>query len=674
MHMSVLPVVVLCFVAYAAKTLPEQCDSDGPSTGSHSCLSMDADGEHISLVQKRASTQFVGEAWNSRTQNRGGGLSDEQSLTSLTHFFSLSAPRPVVKIKAYFVNTPESKARASCMNRQLSRVQDNFLQRGVHLEFARWPAVMFNTCTTVEECAVEHPSCFPAGTWTTISHPARSSHDSETQMMRGVIGNWCAHLKMIVNFKEEAADWDYLLAFEDDVILTSDFETSLFKLLDSVPPLWTLVSFDTWADGFQDIDLPEDKLYDSGLQLFGMSGVKGNFWGAQAWMISAPRAWRFAQWYMSLPTMPLDWIPKAPRPMDLGFLAYSPGTALQQRFVAKNVSETLPETCKEESVSDIRKTSQSKLDSLGEKATAVPEDQSKPREVIILGMYNAGTSLMTHLIRENLEKPNKVQLCHDLTADGQCGGVWKHTHPSRISKSHAMLHDLRRNLPELSEAIAVVVVRNPFSLIQSLRNRHHDMDCGDVSEGHDWTRAPCYLHEHPQAKLSTPRLSRSTCHDSNESDEPCWKNVVSAWNSYSYDYLYSIQSLFHKVIFVRYEDIVLDPRPVLEQIAFSANVHMPPKVREVTNGDLRSSALQKLSSEDFMSEYTHNQRHHVCEQLNLQVVYTLGYGACRPVAHKMVQVKGSMDDENQQRQQGDQLQTDQAEQNHHHQQHQNHDN
>lgn len=610
--MRVLPLLGLVFIS-SATPLPEQCSS--LNIASYPGINLDA--EHLSLIQKRAKAHL--------------------DLGIHPHFRSLSSPSPIIKIKAYYLKSEPSQSELSCMELQLLRAQAKFRQMGMYLEYQAWPAVTFNKCTNVRECFQEHPECFPAGTWTSMVHPQLASQYETVEYMKDVIGNWCSHLKIVKQFQYEPRFWDYHLLLKEDVILTEDFVSSVFSLLDTVPPLWTLASFDTFNDALNASYVFEDMLINSGLPLFSISGIKSEYRGAQAWMISGERAHSFAEWYLRLPAMKSDWVPRAPKPMHMGFLAYGPGTALQPRFASENSTNN---SCQN---SDMLATSGEDKTLEMDMALMNTSDNTNrtPREVIIFGMYNTGTNLMTDLIRKNLEKPNGVELCRNFSAGAYCGGVWKHTHPNRIEYLSTFLHDSRReiNLGGFREAVAVVMVRHPFSLLRSMQVADYDMDCGNLSQP-GWLKAPCYYRPTDkllEAQLGMPRLNKPTCYDL---AAPCWDNLVSAWNSYTYGYLHLIQELFHKVIFLRYEDVVTNPHPALEQIAFLANVSMPREVMQVLNpskmvngfaSNDHEEALQKVNAVGYLSDYSDEEHRDICSQLNLPLLYTLGYHACRPV-------------------------------------------
>lgn len=311
-----------------------------------------------------------------------------------------------------------------------------------------------------------------------------------------------------------------------------------------------------------------------------------------------------------------------------------------------------PEACQNQSISDIRATDEEANQNSEPDVSFVaePDADRTPREVIILGLYNTGTNMMNDLIRKNLEKPNDVQLCKNFTAGAYCGGVWKHTHPNRLGELSAELGNLRGaiNLGDFKEAVAVVMVRHPFSLMRSIQAANYDMDCHPNLTSPGWLKRPCFYHPRPkalEAQEGMPRLFKPTCFDL--ASYPCWTSIVSAWNSYTFGYLYEIQNLFHKVVFVRYEDVISDPSPALEQIAFSANVHMPRDVEAVLEPSKKlhgfdsndnGAALMKVKSEDYMSHYSDDELQDICGQLNLPLLYTLGYAGCRPVDHTITKV------------------------------------
>lgn len=548
------------------------------------------------------------------------------------HFFAQSAPRPLIKIKAYYVNMQESTQRSSCMEQQLQRSAEELLSKGIHLEVARWPAVTFKSCTNTADCMKENPQCFPTGTWTEMYHPSQDNTDDDVKMMRGVTGNWCSHLQIIKAFEKEAADWDYLFAFEDDVIFTPDFDKSLTDLLDTVPPLWTLVAFDMFGNSKRPTEIPKDQLTDNGLPLFSISGSKGEYWGAQAWLISAPRLHSFTKWFMELPTMPLDWVPKAPRPLHFGFLAYNPGTALQRRFLEETQTWTLSLPCQNQTISDIRASPNMTLKQNLNFLAQDTDKNLKPREVVLLGMQDSGVNYVTKLIKTNLEEANKVELCKTYSASGDCGGVWQHTHPMRLKELPDVLYGTRpAEHSDFKDAVAVVVVRHPFSIFRSMQHKILDMECGSLEES-DWLKKPCNYEG--AVEDDTPRLNDATCFA-----EPCWTNLVAAWNSYSWGYLYAIQNLFHQVVLVRYEDVLESPKTAMQQIAYNLNVSLPSKIHSPGTKEDKARKIAKLITSDYKSNYTDAEVDEICSRLNWRLLFMLGYHACRPVDYDILAVE-----------------------------------
>lgn len=297
-------------------------------------------------------------------------------------------------------------------------------------------------------------------------------------------------------------------------------------------------------------------------------------------------------------------------------------------------------TCLNQSTSDIRASNQpqfsmkTEMNFMRRKAAF----DLQPRELVVLGMPDTGINVMMKLIRSNLESPNNVKLCKTFSESksDDCGGIWPHTHPSRMEEYPDLLRDKRpEDWQDLKEAVAVVVIRHPFSQLRSMQHGINFMDCSDLSD-EGWLKRPCNSRQ--SEMLSTLEgkqlLTEASCRDSVQSDNsPCWPSLVSAWNSYSYGYLHSLSKVFHKVIFVRYEDLLDNPTPTLQQIAYSTNVTMHEPIKEMNTND---ETLAKFHSPKYSTNYTDAEVSDICEQLHLPLLYELGYTACQALDSDIV--------------------------------------
>merc|ERR1719265_2867126 len=93
------------------------------------------------------------------------------------------------------------------------------------------------------------------------------------------------------------------------------------------------------------------------------------------------------------------------------------------------------------------------------------------------------------------------------------------------------------------DAVAVVMVRHPYSWVRSTEHAPYDIDCGGHADGA--FHGPCYYVVPTGHKAITeaplPRVPNPLC-SSAATERPCWGSLVEGWNSHvrGYDILASI--------------------------------------------------------------------------------------------------------------------------------------
>jgi hypothetical protein len=227
----------------------------------------------------------------------------------------------------------------------------------------------------------------------------------------------------------------------------------------------------------------------------------------------------------------------------------------------------------------------------------------------IAGMFNSGTNLLWKLLAQNLlwELP---------AADAY---FWKHTPPRQLERE---LDALKRKGQRI---VLVAMVRSPLSHVVSL------------------AKAPYDLGSCVQDATATPESdSRTTCSmpnfdplrvARNPGEMENFSGVTGVWNSYveEYDRLQDAGGdAYHRTIVVEYERLVLDPEPVVREVAAAlgqsvrsafktieapAKAHGNPHGREKALQDLQQAAwLQKepVSRQDIRSS--------LCGRLNISTM------------------------------------------------------
>lgn len=553
---------------------------------------------------------------------------------SLQH--DVGEPRPTL-IKAYYINKKSSTERKRCMESQLKLLQDNLAKINTDFTFLRWPAVEINHCNDTSSCMRLHPKCFPTGK---AGKLARTDAVDEGAGIRGVVGNWCAHLNLLRGLGKVHETYqspvDYYFILEDDLIIdVQNLVESLDKLFKTSKRTWPLIAFDTFGSQAKDDAkqvqhrikhsemsyAPIEDLAAGGLQLYSISHAWG-YWGAHAWLVDALHLKRFVEFYSDLHTLPVDWIPKVVRPLHLGMMAYQTGSITQRNLLGE---ATLSESCSVESDSDILSAANLYDSGISEEDLGldglVLELKSDIDEVVILGMHNSGTNLLYNLFHNYIEKPNDIELCKDYYRKAYCGNIWKHTNPNRFNQ----LRKSRRK--NFDRTLAIVLVRHPLSQLKLWQTSPHHLACGGTH-----LTEPCLCDNATDTNLMSaimPEVPRPMC-DTDSPETPCWNSLVDGWNSHVAGY-HKLDSLFGKVMVVRYEDLVESPIDVLRQI--STNLGMQSPAMSNTSSFLqaksRQFALDALRSPNYMSDFPRDELKRFCAALDKTSLFRLGYHGCQ---------------------------------------------
>lgn len=587
-----------------------------------------------------------------------------QNVGALQSLFRRSRPKHKVgllhwpRIMVTYVNVEGSINRENCMEKQLATLTEEATSMGIYLSFERAKAETLSTCANVSSCMQEKPECFPSGSLGFIHHGHDDDAERVNLIAKGVLGNWCSHVRLLR--KLHAADklWDYFLILEDDVMFKPGFLNQLLTFLRNFPHQWTLVALDT----FSARSFPEDDEFtrnaSQGLNLRAMSATRNTYWGAHAWLIHSHKVAKFLELFEKTPAIPIDWITKTSHPLHMGMWNFQTDTIKQLQHVTSEEIGLIPAECASVAGSDIDNggtVSEPVASPVPTKMSVAmarddPVDASSSREALILGMFDSGTQLVNQLIKRHLEIPNDLELCKERTAS-HCGRIWMHTHPSRIAEAAA----LREGLPALKNAVAVVVVRHPFGTLRSFQRRQRPefVDC-DVSgvgafvESCDYTEPKDGIPRVPRAlcaaDVSEDAINSSAGRDTadaaaqagnSSSRTSCWPNYPEAWNSYMAS-IRNLSTVVGRVVTVRYEDLVEDPNNALRRIAHALHLAMPTNVAHVVEAipgpgprQDHAGALAKLQQPDYEGHYNCGEMSMLCSRLDPGLLFQQGYHACQ---------------------------------------------
>lgn len=557
-------------------------------------------------------------------------------------------------IKAYYVNKKSSTERKDCMEAQLQRLQKHLARVNVHFSYVRWPAILLGNCTDTSSCMRAHPMCFPSGK---AGKLGRTDAKDEGAAVRGVIGNWCAHLNLLRHLdsmhQQGKSHADYFFILEDDLIMdVSGLVESMARLLKMSKRTWPLIAFDTFGNQAKDLakniavrhaegaQAPAEDLVAGGLQLYSISHAWG-YWGAHAWLLDALHVGRLTDYYAHLHTMPLDWVPKVVRPLHLGMMAYQTGAITQRNLMARNVTtSTLNQSCLAESYSDILGVTTdlhaftepfsdvpgavAKLNAFTDRRGTLGLDKlaRRPRpgtefdDVVILGMHNSGTNLLYSMFHHYVERGTQHEYCKGYARKGYCGDIWRHINPNRLR-----LFD-----GTLDRTLAIILVRHPLSQLRFLQASPY-LTCGNSR-----LTEPCRCKKDVNVTAGPimSQVPRPLC-DTDDASVPCWQSLVGGWNSHAAGY-HELDRLFKRVLIVRYEDLVESPADVLRQIEDALNVTskltMTNKSRFLT-APSRLYAVKALRAPSYRTELSRAELKNFCGAIDKGHLFRLGYHGCQ---------------------------------------------
>lgn len=518
------------------------------------------------------------------------------TAATLQHRVAANLPR----IKIYYINLGSSSHRRDCMKSQLEPLEQQGPKFGLKVDVQRFPAFNMGKCSDVTTCMAKYPSCFPSGFGFASHGRMMTNPELRTQMVRGVFGDACSHLKVLQQIMETELDtYDYFLVLEDDVKVSNGLLGSLRDLLSRFPRFWTLIAIDTFASPPRPTPQGDyiSENFTHGLPLTSISPSKATYWGSHAWLFNSDNVPLFLRFYEKQPTMNADWYTKIPSPLHMGMWAYNPGALAQLRLADGGAGDNASESCTKSIQSDIGEMQFTQI------AASSRLSSEETREVIVLGMEASGVKKVKLAIRQHLEKPLGVKLCH-ADAGGNCGGV-----PDKFNLANwSQLSALRG--PEekpLNQAIAVIVVTHPFTLTTDRWARDQPLMCDD-----DLCASSCAT------------MARSH-----------WSFVPCQWNTLTKSARdLSRSDLFRRVLILRQEDVEEFPEMAARKIGKAAGLRAPRKAssnkatffRE-TEGEVHSARF--LNTMRYESPEDCDRLQAMCASIHRNAMWKYGYHGCQ---------------------------------------------
>jgi hypothetical protein len=231
---------------------------------------------------------------------------------------------------------------------------------------------------------------------------------------------------------------------------------------------------------------------------------------------------------------------------------------------------------------------------------------------VIAGQYNTGTNLLAKLVDLNFGGLRQEdQFFHGGPANYDTH-FWKHTKPSNMKPR--VRADIERR-----RVVALVMVRDPMSWLQSMKKAPYDLSA--CVNRYDWLTAPCSTP--PTYNNMKGSVPQTVLH---------FQNIEAHWNEWTRDYRHMKDFGFSDAVVLRYEDLVLDTEAQLAHIANVLKLPAPAYVRQLhtsakshgaSNG--RAAAILKLKTKPYLNSYTPAQKVAACDRLDKGLLQALKY-------------------------------------------------
>jgi hypothetical protein len=272
-------------------------------------------------------------------------------------------------LKAFYVNTEKSTARAECMTRQLN-------DQGI--ENSRYSAVVMKECPDFDFTCMNdvvfnhHKDCFKSGA--DLIHLTQHGSSAKDASMKNramaVLANWCSHKrlfneiskntsssydvqalgksffreKILKDSKDEPSakkDEKVYIVLEDDAILRPNFAEKVQDFISNYDGKWDMLQVDTFGgvDG-------RDKVGDfKGVPVY-HPGMKGDYFGLHCILIKESSMGKINLEMSLMPAVPVDWFPKLLKDVpDTKVLVWNPDIVLQPEMKTAGKDVALPSYC-----------------------------------------------------------------------------------------------------------------------------------------------------------------------------------------------------------------------------------------------------------------------------------------------------------------------------------------
>jgi GR25 family glycosyltransferase involved in LPS biosynthesis len=265
-----------------------------------------------------------------------------------------TAKKADIKLEAWYVNMAKSKSRKKCIERQLA-------EQGLspnRYEAVIWPKTCSGNTMCLQKKSSGVADCVEGGiAWGGVAQhgTGKDLEEKVGVIQSGVLANWCSHKRLFEQLQREKlgdnttnAEEEYILIFEDDVVLHKDFKDRVVKFIqeydgklnDGRKMNWMSVQIDPFGQTGHHLGK-----FDEGV-ISVPDKTHGEWYGMHAWLVKKSALPKITKWMSEHKAIPIDWIPKRMS----NFLAWKPHIAENPEVVHSGGHVHLPAYCDKDSM------------------------------------------------------------------------------------------------------------------------------------------------------------------------------------------------------------------------------------------------------------------------------------------------------------------------------------
>mmetsp|Transcript_116006 Transcript_116006/g.205381 ORF Transcript_116006/g.205381 Transcript_116006/m.205381 type:complete len:390 (+) Transcript_116006:44-1213(+) len=258
----------------------------------------------------------------------------------------------------------------------------------------------------------------------------------------------------------------------------------------------------------------------------------------------------------------------------------------------------------------------------------LPWSKASPAKYVqILGLFDTGTNLLEKMIMLNFPSLRT-------RSDSPEGGsrnpfIWKHSDVGAEDIVSAVKEGLR-STESMSDVVAIAMVRSPISNMVSLKKAPYNVE-------------PCMTRNYTEMHESCVGYVGDT--HAFPLRVKFFRSTMDVYNSYLRQYK-KLKELneFREVLIVSYEDLLLDPNLVMQQIAEATGQKLPADVNVLSLASKnhgspvsRQQALDRLRNRSYLNEFANNTAGLalLCRDLDKGLIKDMVEGSLREKAYQV---------------------------------------